>query len=51
MNNIAKCCNFEVLFFSNFSKSLESVTSSQVYVYVEDDLSLVFKCIYTVNSP
>jgi len=41
--HIAKCWNFEVLFFDNLRKS------SQGYVYVGDGLSLVSSCVYTVN--
>jgi len=49
-NNIAKCWNFEVLFFDNLRKSSESVTSYNGYVYVGSALSLVLQCVYTVNS-
>jgi len=41
---------FEVLFFDNLRKSAESVTSYNGYVYVGCALSLVFQCVYTVNS-
>jgi len=50
MNNIAKCCNFEVLFFDNLRESSESVTSSRGFVYVGDGLRFVCECVYIVNS-